>query len=1244
MPANSQTKNTTLNLKKIMCGKTERVSFAKVQEPIELPYLVAIQKDTYKEFLEKGIGETIAEFSPIEDFSGKAELHFLDYSIDYGAVKYPIAECRRRALTYSAPIRVNARLINKDTGEAIDQNVMLGEVPLMTEDGSFLISGVDRVIVSQIVRSPGVYFDSVDDKNTGKTTYTANLNPTRGMWLEFEQTPKDTLRVIMDRSVKVSAGILLKGLGLGSDAEIAKLFGNDPLIVNTLEQETQKTEEEALIELSKKLKPSELPSAEAIKTFIFNTFFTNLRYDLAKVGRYKFNKKLNLCNRLVGVTLGQDIKLPDGTQLPEGTEITKEQATLIQNAGINEVWVLLDNGKKHLMRGNNRVALDSQIKCEPRDYNIYELVHYPTLQELWKGAKTKEAKLNIVQENAEALINRHIVIDDILASISYLLDLTVGIGIVDVIDHLANRRVSSVGELMNIALHSGMAKLATLARESMQGQDLTQASPSTIINARHVNKAFMDFMKTSPLSQSMDQVNPLSELTQKRKVSAVGPRGVRKERAGEEVRDIHYTHYGRICAIETPEGQSIGLINSLATYARINEYGFLEAPYKKVDKKTGKVTNQVEYLMADVEERNKIAPAVEPLDEEGRFINKTVVCRYKDRFIEIPSEEVDYVDVSPRQMISVATSCIPFLENADSARALLGSNMQRQAVPLIRTEAPIVGTGMEYRVARDSGALVLSDTDGVVKYVDAKEIHIQDAEGNLHKKELIKFSKTTKDTCLNQKPIVKEGDKVKKGEAIADGLSTSNGELALGRNVLVAFMNWEGYNYEDAILINERLVKEDVYTSITLKVEDIKCRSTKLGNEEITRDIPNLSEDALKNLDENGIIRVGAEVRPGDILVGKVTPKGETELTPEERLLRAIFGEKSREVRDTSLRVPHGRGGVVVDVQVFSRANKDELEAGVNQLVKVYIAQKRKISVGDKMSGRHGNKGIVSRILPSEDMPFMSNGQPVDVVLNPLGVPSRMNIGQLLEVHLGRVAKVLGWKVATPAFDGASEQQIAQLYRENGLEEDAKMVLYDGRTGEAFDHRVTVGYMYMLKLTHMVDNKMHARSVGPYALVTAQPLGGQAMFGGQRFSEMDVWALEGYGAANLLQEMLTIKSDDIAGRGKVYTAIVQGQPITEPGIPESFKVLVKELQALGLDIRILTEDSREIELGELTNDEIDVPVATKHHLPETKEIELNFDDIEGENDHDFISESEFKQLENDEDAFNAGNLFDDFDE
>ena len=1236
MPAASQ-KNTA-TFKKVKYGsKAERLSFAKINEPIDVPYLVAIQKDAYNKFLEFGIGETIKEFSPIEDFSGKAELHFLDYRLE-GSPKYDRAECRRRGLTYSVPIKVNARLINKETGEAIDQSVFLGDVPLMTDEGSFLISGVDRVIVSQIVRSPGVYYEMIDDKNTGKHTFKNTVIPTRGTWLEFEQTQLDTIRVIIDRGVKVSAGLLLKGLGLGGDDEIAALFGNNPLIVETLKKEIQKTQEDALLELAKKLKPSELPSAEAIKGYINNMFFTDLRYDLARVGRYKFDKKLNLSNRLMGLTLAEELKLSDGTVLKAGADISREDAQKIQDSGINKVYIELDNGKKHLMLGNNRVNLEAVVKCNAKEFGVLETVHYPTLLELFKGQKTKEAKLEAVKANVDTLVNRHIMIDDIIASISYLIDLIEGVGVTDNIDHLANRRISTVGELMSIALHGGMAKLATLARESMQGQDLTQASPTTIINARPVNKAIMDFMKSSQLSQNMDQVNPLSELTQKRKVSAVGPRGVRKERAGEEVRDIHYTHYGRLCAIETPEGQSIGLINTLATYAKVNEYGFLEAPYRRVDKNTGKVTDTVDYLMADVEETYKIAEATEELDAQGCLAHDNIVCRYKDRFIEVSKKMVDYVDVSPRQFISAATSLIPFLENDDTPRALMGANMQRQAVPLMKTEAPIVGTGYEHLIARDSGAVVLAKNDGVVKYVDANKVVIKTAGGE-DEYNLIKFNKTTKDTCLNQKPVVREGESVKAGDVVIDGFATKDGELALGKNMLVAFMNWEGYNYEDAILISERLVREDVYTSITLRVEESKCRSTKLGNEEITRDIPNLSDDALKNLDENGIVRVGAEVRPGDILVGKVTPKGETELTPEERLLRAIFGEKAREVRDTSLRVQHGRGGVVVDVQVFSRANKDEMEAGVNQLVKVYVAQKRKLSVGDKMAGRHGNKGIVSRVLPLEDMPFMANGQPVDIVLNPLGVPSRMNVGQMLEVHLGLVAKTLGWKVATPVFDGANERVIQKLYEENSMPIDGKMQLYDGRTGDAFENRVTVGYMYMLKLDHMVDSKMHARSTGPYALVTAQPLGGKAMFGGQKFGEMDVWALEAYGAASLLQEMLTVKSDDIAGRTKVYESIVKGQPIAEPGIPESFKVLIKELQSLGLDIRILTEDSREIALGELTNDEVDIIVPQTRESSKVKEIELDFDMAES---GDVISEEEFK-AEN-EDAFSAGNLFDDFDE
>ncbi len=1223
--------------KKIQCGKVERLSFGKINEVIDMPYLISIQKDAYNQFLEKGIGEILSEFSPIEDFSGKAELHFLDYYIDYKAIKYPIAECRRRALTYSAPIRVNARLINKETGETKDHNVLIGDVPLMTEEGSFLISGVDRVVVSQIVRSPGVYYEDIDDKTTGKTTYKNTVIPTRGTWLEFEQTQLDTIRVIIDRSVKVSAGLLFKALGMGNEQQIAKLFGNNPYIVDTLEKELQKTEEEALLELSKKLKPSELPSAEAIKVYLNNLLFTKLRYDLGRVGRYKFDKKLNLSNRLAGLTLAEKITLADGTVLGANTKLDQEQAKQIQNSAINEVWVTLPNGKKHHMRGNNRVDLNAVFKCNPEELGVKEKVHYPTLMELLKGKKNKEEKAEIISKNADLLISRHITQDDILASVSYLLDLIVGIGSLDIIDHLANRRISSVGELMSISMNSGMAKLATLARETMQGQDLTQITPANIVNARPINKAFMDFMKTSPLSQNMDQVNPLSELTQKRKISAVGPRGVSKQRAGEEVRDIHYTHYGRICAIDTPEGQSIGLINSIATYAKVNEYGFLEAPYRKVDKVTGKISNEVEYMMADIEEKYKIAQAIEPIDEDGRLKNKTVICRYKDRFIEVSAKEVDYVDLSPKQFLSAATSLIPFVESDDTARALMGSNMQRQAVPLLTAEAPIIGTGIEHKIARDSGALVLAKEDGVIKYVDASKVIVRDSSEQQHTYELVKFNKTTKDTCLNQKPIVQEGDKVKVGDILADGFSTKDGEIALGKNLLVAFMNWEGYNYEDAILINERLVHDDVFTSITLKVEDIKCRTTKLGPEEITRDIPNLSEDALRNLDEDGIIRVGAEVRPGDILVGKVTPKGETELTPEERLLRAIFGEKAREVRDTSLRVQHGRGGIVVDVQIFSRENKDEMEAGINKLVKVYVAQKRKVAVGDKLSGRHGNKGIVSRIMPSEDMPFMSNGQAVDVVLNPLGVPSRMNIGQLLEVHLGRVAKALGWKIATPVFDGANEKIIQTLLKENGFSEDGKTELYDGRTGELFENRVTVGYMYMLKLDHMVDSKMHARSIGPYALVTAQPLGGKAMFGGQKFSEMDVWALEAYGAANLLQEMLTIKSDDVAGRSKVYESIVKGQPIAEPGIPESFKVLIKELQSLGLDMRILTEDRQEVTLNDLTNDEIDMPSMTREKK-QVEEVELNFDDIEGES-QDIGT---VDQIDTGGGDFDTGNLFEDF--
>ncbi len=1237
MPANA--KSNDLPVKKIKCGKTERISFSRADELVEIPYLIDIQKETYKQFLEKGIGDIISEFSPIEDFSGKAELHFGEYFIDYSAVKYPLAECRRRSLTYSAPIRVKARLVNKETGEVVEQEVLLGDIPLMTEQGSFLISGIDRVVVSQIVRSPSVYFEKNVDKNTGKTTFKNTLIPIKGTWLEFEQTQKDTIKVTIDRSVKVSAGLLLKALGF-NEQQIIDLFGKNEYIIATLNDEAQKSEEDALLELSKKLRPSELPNADQIRTYISNLFFTKLRYDLQRVGRYKFNKKLCLANRLPNQKLAKDVKLADGTILKKGTVITKEMAKAIQNSCINGVWVLLPNGKEHYILGNNRVDLDAIIKCNPKELGVLEMVHYPTLEAVLKGAKNKEAKLDAIKDNAENLITRCLTVDDILASVSYLLDLMEGIGSLDIIDHLANRRVSSVGELMSFALHAGMVKLAQLARESMQGQDLTQASPSTIINARNVNKALMDFMKTSPLSQNMDEVNPLSEITQKRRTSAVGPRGVRKERAGNEVRDIHYTHYGRLCAVETPDGQSVGLINSMALYSKVNEYGFIETPYRKVDPVTHKVTDEVVYMMADEDENYKIAQALEPLNEDKTFKNETVICRYKDRFINISRDMVDYVDVSPKQIIAVTPSIMPFLGNDDSARAILACNQQRQAVPLMQPEVPIVGTGMEHKIAHDSGTLVLAKESGTVSYVDANKIEVSNTKGETDVYNLITFSKTTKETCLNQKPVVKQGDKVKQGDVLADGLATRDGELALGRNVTVAFMNWEGYNYEDAILINERLVRDDVFTSIKLKVEEAKCRSTKLGNEEITRDIPNLSEEALKNLDENGIVRIGSEVRPGDILVGKITPKGETELTPEERLLRAIFGEKAREVRDTSLRVQHGHGGVVVDVQVFSRENKDEMETGVNKVVEVYIAQKRKLSIGDKMSGRHGNKGIVSRILPTADMPYMADGTPVDILLSPLGVPSRMNIGQLLEVHLGRVAKALGWKVASPAFDGATEQQIKKLYQDNGFDDDAKMVLYDGRTGQPIDNRVTVGVMYMIKLNHMVDDKMHARSIGPYALVTAQPLGGQAMFGGQRFSEMDVWALEAYGAANILQEMLTIKSDDVAGRTKVYESIVKGQPIAEPGIPESFKVLIKELQSLGMDVKILTDGEKEISLDELTDDDIEIASAARSDRVEVNEVELNFDEIKNEANEEEVETGDIIS----EDEFNAGNLFDDFDD
>ena len=1240
---------TNPTIKKTKHGKVERINFSKINEPIDMPYLIAIQKDAYKQFLERGIAEILEEFSPITDYSGKAEIYFVDYTLDPTS-KYTKAECKRKGITYSVALKAKVRLVRKEDGEVVEQEVFLGDVPLMTEEGSFIFNGIERVVVSQIVRSPSAYFAKEQDK-TGKYLFNGTIIPTRGTWLEVGQNINDVLRIVIDRSSKVTLGVFLKCFGYTSK-QIKEIFGDNPLINNTLDKEKglQETQEEALIELSKKMRPSEVPSAEATYNFINSLFFTHQYYNLARVGRYKLNKKLSIATRITGQTAFGDIKINDEVVVKDGQIIDREIAKTIQNAGINEVWLRAKtlkgdfrmNGDKfvaHKVVGNNRVDLSAIFPCDEQELGILEKVHYPTLLKILKENKTKEDKLQAIRENAKELMNFQLTMDDIIATISYHLDLNNGIGEIDNIDHLANRRIATVGELMGSAFRSGVNKLAGVIRETLQAQDLTTVNPSSIINARPINKALKDFLASSQLSQLMDQVNPISELTQKRKISAVGPGGVKKERATAEVRDIHYSHYGRICAIETPEGQGIGLINSLATYSRINEYGFLLSPLKVVDKKTGTVTNEVVYLMADEEENCCVAQAIEPLTEDGKFVNSRVIVRRKESVIEVPASEVDYVDVSPRQLISAATSLIPFLANDDTSRALMGSNMQRQAVPLLTTESPIIGTGIEHRIAVDSGAMVLNKNAGYVSYVSATEIRVKNDDGETDTYTLTKFTKTNQDTCINQKPAVIKNQRVEKGDVLADGFSTKDGELALGKNMTIAYMNWEGYNYEDAILISERLVRDDVFTSITLKVEESKARSTKLGDEEITRDIPNLGDDALKNLDENGIVRIGAEVRPGDILVGKVTPKGETELTPEERLLRAIFGEKAREVRDTSLRVQHGRGGIVVDVQVFTRKNKDELEPGVNTMVKVYVAQKRKLSVGDKMAGRHGNKGVVSRVLPMADLPYMANGKPVDIVLNPLGIPSRMNVGQVLEVLLGKVARALDWKVAVPVFDCINEKEIFQLFKDNDLEEDGKMVLYDGRTGEPFENRVTVGTMYMLKLDHMVDSKMHARSTGPYSLVTQQPLGGKAMFGGQRFGEMEVWALEAYGVSRLLQEMLTVKSDDVVGRNKTYEAIVKGFPISEPGIPESFKVMIKEFQSLGLDIKILTEENQEVSISELSNDETDTTPFVVKPKDAVQDIELNLEEqIPG----DVVSEAEAEQEDNIFDSFDEDSLFDDF--
>ena len=1217
----------TLKISKVKYGKAERYSFAKIEEKFPQPYLLDIQKKPYQKFLEKGIEEVLEEYSPIVDYSGKCELHFLGYEL--GEPKHTIEECRRSRLNYTIPLKVKARLIKTETGETIDQDVFMGDIPYMSDQAYFIVNGVERVVISQIVKSASVYFSKEYDK-LGKTLIDASLHSPRGTRLSISQDHNEVMKVIINATSKVSAGVFLKACGLTNE-QILDLYDNDEIIKNTLDKETQTTEEEALLEIARKTRPAEVPSADATRQYLSDTFFSNLYYNFDRVGRYKYNKKLSLANRITGQLSAEDVYIGDKLVVAKGEAFSEETAWEIQNSGINEIRIIHD-GKPHKIIGNARVQLSKVFPCKEEELGITELVHYPLLKQILSENKTKDKRLEAIKENAKELVTTHLTLDDILSVISYMIDLNHGLGEVDNIDHLANRRISSVGELIQNEFRKGVAKLKDNIRENMQSHDINEMTPSTLISARPVNKFLKDFLASGQLSQITEDFNPSAALTNKRRISAVGPGGIKKERAGAEVRDVHYSHYGRICAIETPEGQGIGLINGLAAFCRINDYGFIETPYRKVV--DGKPTDEIRYMMADEDEKYEICQAIEPVKEDGSFVHDKILCRKKGVYAEVKSNQVQYMDVSPKQFISAQTSLIPFLENDDTVRALTGSNMQRQAVPLLRAESPIVGTGVEHRIALDSGAMVVSDVNGVVDFVDARTIIIKCEDGTSKTFNLTKFQKTNKETCYNQKPNVKHGDKVKVGDVIADGYSTQNGELALGKNVTIAFMNWEGYNYEDAILISEKLVKEDTFTSIALKTEECAARSTKLGEEEITRDIPNVSEEMLRNLDENGIVRVGAEVRPGDYLVGKVTPKGETELTPEERLLRAIFGEKAREVRDNSLKVPHGCGGIVVDVQIFTRKNKDELDPGVNTLVKVYIAKKRKISIGDKMAGRHGNKGVVSRVLPEQDMPFMANGQPVDIVLNPLGVPSRMNIGQVLEVHLGLIAKTLGWKVATPTFNGAKESDILQMLKENNLPQDGKMQLYDGRTGDPFENKVTVGVMYMIKLEHMSETKIHARSIGSYAVVTRQPLGGKAMFGGQRFGEMEVWALEAYGASHLLQEMLTVKSDDVQGRTKTYESIVQGQPIAEPGVPEGFKVLVKEFQAIGLDVKILTDDNKELSVDQIAPEE-----ASPRRLTTSIENELKDIDIDESQEIELNDNEEDNQI--DDSMFDQEDLFDD---
>ena len=1174
----------------VKMGKRTRKSFSHISEVLEMPDLIEVQKNSYYHFLKEDLREVFNDISPIVDFSGKLELHFVDYRIDLDKPKYSIEESKSRDVNYAAPLLVTVRLHNTETDVQKQQEVFMGDFPLMTPQGTFIINGAERVIVSQLVRSPGAYYSSTTDK-MGKQLFSSQVIPNRGAWLEYETDSNGILYVKIDRQRKVFITSLLRAIGYGTNDKILDLLGNDERLDATLAKDPNRSELDGLFEIYRRQRPGEPPTEESARNLLHGLFFDN-RYDLARVGRYKYNKKLALKARIRD-QIADEIVINEETGeifVEEGQKIDRQTAEAIQNAGINAVWINTEEHGRVKVVGNNFASAAGFLPFAPIEAGLNEDVHIPTLKKLLKEAAEKgiegDKLKDFLREHYDELIPRHIIPDDMVASISYLIDLPYGIGRTDDIDHLGNRRIRSVGELLQNQIRVGLTRLERVVRERMGLQEMDSIRPSDLINIRPVTAAIKEFFGSSQLSQFMDQTNPLSELTHKRRLSALGPGGLNRDRATFEVRDVHYSHYGRMCPIETPEGPNIGLINSLSTYARINEYGFIEAPYRVIDKKNRIVTDEIVYLTADEEDGAIVAQANEPIDENTHWFKRDrLVARQLDQIIEVKNNEVDYIDVSPKQLVSVATAMIPFLENDDANRALMGSNMQRQAVPLLKPEAPVVATGMEHKAAADSGITVLAQCDGTCTYVDADTIVITSDAGVPYRYKLLKFCRSNQGTCLNQRPIVEHGERVKKGDVIADGASTQGGEIALGRNILIGFMTWEGYNYEDAVLISEKLVKEDVYTSIHIEEHEVEARETKLGPEEITRDIPNIGEDALAQLDENGIIRPGAEVRSGDILVGKVTPKGETELTAEERLLRAIFGEKARDVRDTSLRVPHGDGGVVVDVKIFTRENKDELSPGVNQMVRVYIAQKRKISVGDKMAGRHGNKGVISRILPEEDMPFLPDGTPLQIVLNPLGVPSRMNIGQILELHLGMACKKLGIEIATPVFDGATEQDIKELLVKAGCDEDGKTILYDGRTGEPFENRVSVGYMYYLKLHHLVDDKIHARSTGPYSLVTQQPLGGKAQFGGQRFGEMEVWALEAYGAANTLQEILTVKSDDVVGRVKTYESIVKGENVKPSGVPESFKVLIKELQSLGLDMRVLSESREEIEIGEDDDEE-----------------------------------------------------------